>query len=143
YFLPFTPKTAGRTSRQKRRPSLADGAGEFFDHRDGGVPADAAVGDADAVDELVALGDELLGTFLEVALDHDRAEGGVASGDLGGEIGADPGLFVKVLFAVGVAAIDHDGGFESFGLEGPADFADAPGVVVGSGGGAAAEDDVA
>ncbi len=61
----------------------------------------------------------------------------------GAEGGADLGLVAVVLLAVGVAAVDHEGGLESLGLEGLADFADAFMIVVGADGAAAAEDDVA
>lgn len=112
-----------------------------MDHGDGGVPADAGVGDALAVGE----GGEvvhLLGALDEVALDHDGGDGGLAGGDLGGDVGGDDGLAAVVLAAVRVAAIDHEIGIEAGGDEFLLGVAHGVGVVVGAGG-AAAQDDVA
>ena len=93
------------------------------------------------VDELFA-GDEFLGPCDEVALEHDAHDALVAAGDLAGDVAADSGLLGVILVAVGVAAVDHDAGWDAGLFHLAAGFFDRCGVVV-DGLAAAAKDDVA
>jgi len=52
--------------------SNSDGLGEIFEYVDSGLPADAGVGDTDtSLEAGGALGRDLLGTLVEVRLNHD------------------------------------------------------------------------
>lgn len=101
---------------------------------DGGlglVPADAAVGYGKAVLQgFFWLGEGLV-TRLEVALDHGADDGFVAEA-LANDFFKDCGLTAGFLGAVGVVAVDHDGGFESGIVKGFAGFGDVLGAVVGA-----------
>src|SRR5688572_13281584 len=59
----------------------ADAFGERIEHRDGLLPANAAVGDAQSVHELLP-GHQILPTAFQVAFDHDAEDALVASGHL-------------------------------------------------------------
>jgi len=108
----------------------------------GGFPADAGVGDGDAVAEFVNGSGEGLVAFEEVAFEHDAHEGQGAVAALLDDAAPDVFLSGRDFAGVGVAAVDHDdlgqpgGGELLFGL------ADAFGVVVGALT-SATEDDVA
>lgn len=52
--------------------SDSDGLGEVLEDVDGGLPADAGIGDTDtSLEAGGALSRDLLGTLVEVGLDHD------------------------------------------------------------------------
>lgn len=106
---PFNPYVATnhpiptlRAVRGRRGlPPLAHGGGEVLEHGDGGVPVDAGVGDADALLESGgALGGDLLVTSVDVGLEHDTDDGGLAGAQLLGDGGGDLGLVVVVLEGV-------------------------------------------
>ena len=89
---------------------LEDGGVELVEHVDGGLPADAAVGNRDAVLELVdlaVLGLALL-ALVEMRLDHDTGDGVLAVLELLGDGVDHLGLVAEVLVRVAVRAVDHD-----------------------------------
>ena len=94
-----------------------------------------------AVDELFA-GDEFLRSCDEVAFKHDAHDALVAAGDLAGDVAADSGLLGVILVAVGVAAVDHDAGWDAGLFHLATGLFDRCSVVV-DGLAAAAKDDVA
>lgn len=101
------------------------------DGRLGLVPADAAVGYGNAVLQgFFWLGEGLVAR-LEVALDHGADDGFVGEA-LAHDFFEDGGLTTGFLGAVGVVAVDHDGGFESGIEEGFAGFGDVLGGIVGT-----------
>lgn len=120
---------------------LAHGGGELVEHRLGGGPVHAGVGDALAVGEWHA-GFAVLAAFDEMALDHDAGDGFAASGELFAEGGADERLLAVVFEAVAVAAINHDAGGKSACGELVGGGLDRCCVEVGAGF-ASAQDDVA
>ena len=71
------------------------------------VPADASVGNGDAVVKFVKRTGEGLTSLLEMALDHDGMDAVRARLDLGEGILEDGGLPGGVLAAVGMAAVYH------------------------------------
>ena len=76
--------------------------GEVLERRDGGLPVDAGVRDADALLEAGgALGGDLLVALVDVGLDHDADDGGLSLAELVGDGGGHLGLVAVVL--VGVA----------------------------------------
>lgn len=93
------------------RPVLASGnrlaprahrLGEVLERRDGRLPVDAGVGDADALLEAPGpLGGDLLVALVDVGLDHDADDGILALAELVGDGGGHLGLVAVVL--VGVA----------------------------------------
>lgn len=87
--------------------ALGNGLGELFQDGDRLVETDAGVRDADAVFQGLA-GDCVLAAWLQMALDHDACEAPISARDLFGQVGGHLGLVVVILFAVGVARIDHD-----------------------------------
>ncbi len=118
-----------------------EGGVGFADRGFGFVPADAAVGDGNSVLEVCfGLGEGLV-AGVEVALDHG-ADHGIIGEALAHDFFEDGGLTAGFFGAVGVVAVDHDGGFESGIEECFAGFGDVLGGIVGAAG-TAAEDDVA
>ena len=118
-----------------------EGGVGFADCGFGVVPADAAVGDGNSVLEVCfGLGEGLV-AGVEVALDHGADDGFVGEA-LAHDFFEDSGLTTGFLGAVGVVAVDHDGGFESGIEEGFAGFGDVLGGIVGAFG-SASEYDVA
>lgn len=108
-----------------------EGGVGFADCGFGVVPADAAVGDGNSVLEVcLGLGEGLI-AGVEVALDHGADDGFVGEA-LAHDFFEDSGLTTGFLGAVGVVAVDHDGGFESGIEEGFAGFGDVLGGIVGT-----------
>src|SRR6266550_4663314 len=89
-----------------RRPSSAHRCGEFLQHGDGPLPADAGVGDRLAVDELLRVL-EVLPAIGDERLDHDPDDAALALRDLGGDLAGDGGLPQIVLAAVAMARVDQ------------------------------------
>lgn len=84
------------------RPALSNSSSEVLKGGDGGVPVDAGIGDGDALLKAAgALRRDLLVALVDVGLDHDTDDAGLAVADLVGHIGGDLGLVAVVL--VGVA----------------------------------------
>lgn len=73
---------------------------------------------------------------LKVALDHGADDGFVGEA-LSDDFFKDGGLASRFLGAVGMVAVDHDGGFESGIEEGFACFGNVLGAIVGAAGAAA------
>ena len=127
--------------RAKDLPAFPHGSGKIVENADGIVPADAGVRDADAVSERrFTLGWDFLTTFVDVALDHEAHDGGLAGCDLVGDDAGDFGLIGVFLLRVPVAAVDHESVVGVCGPELGLCGCDAGGVVVGAGL-AASEDD--
>ena len=95
-----------RVSRSVGRASGANGGGEFAKNAERVVPTEAGVGDALSVDERL-VGNQLLSTCDEIALDHDSHDATISARDLGGDILRDLDLTLEIFVAVGMAAIDH------------------------------------
>ena len=68
--------------------ALAHGFGEVVDQGAAVFPADAGVGDAEAVDQGFPW-HEILTAGFEMAFDHDAENARIAGGDLAGDISAD------------------------------------------------------
>src|SRR5260221_7136731 len=127
--------------RARALPSLTDRAGQVREKRRGGVPAQAAVGDAHSVGEALRIA-KLLLPLLEEALYHDAEDPGAAGSDLTCDVACDLRLLSVVLAAVTVAAIDENALTKAGLREQLADVRDAGCFVVGPGG-AAPQNDMA
>lgn len=91
--------------------ALLGGLVERIEGLDGGVPVNARVGDGDTVlESRGALGGDVLAPSVDVGLDHDTSDGGLAGRELGADVRADLGLVVVVLARVSVGAVDHERG---------------------------------
>src|SRR5690606_6058844 len=114
--------------------------GEHLEERDGGVPAEATVGDALPEDERLS-GHEVLPALDEVRLDHGADEATIAFGYLSGDVPRHFRLALVFLGGVRVRAVDHHPLGELRAGELLAGGRDGRGVVVGRL--SAAQDDVA
>ena len=89
----------------------------FAQHGFGILPADAAVGDGDAVMKLAAVAGERLASGLDVALEHHAHDGTVPGHPLGQHVPPHDRLPPVILARVGMAAVDDHAGGQSGGLE--------------------------
>jgi hypothetical protein len=81
-----------------QRPPLSHGAGKLLQCLYGALPADASIGDADALLQSTwALGRYFLAPFVDVRFDHDAYDAGLAGADLVGNGLCDFGLVAVVL----------------------------------------------
>ena len=93
----------GKLLLDEESTALLGGLIECVEGVNGGVPVDASIGDGDTVLEAGwALGGNVLATRVDVGLDHDTGNRGLASSKLSADIGADLGLVVVVLLGVAV-----------------------------------------
>lgn len=84
------------------RSALRNSSSEVLESSDGGLPVDASIGDGHALLQAAgALRWDLLVALVDVGLDHDTDDAGLAVSDLVGHILCDLGLVAVVL--VGVA----------------------------------------
>lgn len=73
----------GRNTLGAHCTSRANGIGQLLQHLDRRLPADAGVGDADTLLETRGtLGRHLLSTLVDVGLDHDANNAGLAFAEL-------------------------------------------------------------
>ena len=119
--------------RTQDLPPFPHGSGKVVQNAYGIVPADAGVGDADAISERgFALGRDFLAAFVDVTLNHEAHDGGLAVCNLLGDDAGDLGLIGMFLFRVAVAAIDHQPVVGVCGFEFSLCGRDISGVVVGA-----------
>src|SRR5690625_7670496 len=76
----------------------------------GGLPADAAIGDRDAILQAGGVVPDILSARVEMALHHEAGDGAVAGQNLAGDVFHDPRLQLGLLAGIGVAAVHHDVG---------------------------------
>ena len=95
---------AERHGRSRRSAPLGEPPGGVAENPLGAFPAEAAVGDRDAVAQFAA---ERLATVEQVAFQHYPDQVAGADQALVQHAGEDAGLVQRVLAAVGVTAIDH------------------------------------
>lgn len=85
-------------------PPRCNGVGEVIEHSDGALPVNAGICDGDALLERAGtFGWDLLVALVDVGLDHDGDDAGLALAELIGDDLCDLGLVAVVL--VGVAYI--------------------------------------
>lgn len=106
---------------------------EIIQHLNGHLPVDASIGDTDTLEESGrSLGRHLLVTLVDIRLDHDTDDGGLALSQLIGNLLGDDRLVKVVLLGVTVGAINHEDLTLLLSAEGLARTADALTVVVGT-----------
>ena len=97
------------------RPALRHSSSKVLKHANRGVPVNASIGDGHALLQAAgALRRHLLVALIDVGLDHDTDDAGLAVADLVGNVLGDLGL-VAVVF-VGVACVMLD--IDSLGVRG-------------------------
>jgi hypothetical protein len=80
------------------RPALCNSGSKVLEHAHGGVPVNARIGDRDALLEAAgALRGDLLVALVDVGLDHDTNDAGLAVADLVCDVLGDLGLVAVVL----------------------------------------------
>ena len=83
------------------RPALRDSSGEILEHTNSGVPINASIGDRDTLLEAAGtLRGDLLVALVDVGLDHDTNNAGLAIADLVCDVLGDLGLVAVVLIGV-------------------------------------------
>ena len=97
----------------------------------GGGPVDAFVGDGDPRVEEGGVGLHGLVAALEVAFEHEAADGGLSGFDLGEHVPKHEALAVGSLAGVAVGAVDDDVLRQVGVAEGIHAGGDAAGIVVG------------
>lgn len=106
---------------------------EIVQHLDGHLPVNASIGDTDALEESGrSLGGHLLVTLVDIRLNHDTDDGGLALAQLIGDLLGDDRLVKVVLPGVTVGAVHHEDLTLLLSAEGLARTADALAVVVGT-----------
>jgi hypothetical protein len=82
-------------------PAIPDRSGKILENRDGVVPVDAGIGDADALPQSSgAFGRHLLVALVDVGLDHHTDDGSLALAKLVGDDLGNLGLVAMVLIRV-------------------------------------------
>ena len=83
----------------------------------GGFPIKAGIGDRDAVEELGGISAEGLSSVFDVTLQHGSDDVAAACGPLFQNALPDFGLPGGIFAAIGMTAVDHDGGRDFGSLE--------------------------
>lgn len=119
--------TLGRAQSTARTDTI----GQIVQHVNRHLPVDAGIGDTDALEESGGtLGGHLLATLVDIRLDHDTDDSGLALAQLVGDLLRDDRLVEVVLLRVAVGAIHHEDLALLLGAEGLARTADTLAVVV-------------
>ena len=83
------------------RPPLSDGRGQVLERVDGALPVDASIGDGDTLLQAArALRWDLLVALVDVGLNHDTDDAGLAVANLVGNVLCYEGLVAVVLVRV-------------------------------------------
>jgi hypothetical protein len=108
----------------------------------GGFPAQAGVGDADAVFQISVVFRHGLAAFIQKAFEHQPGQGRVAAGALRDDVASHFFLLGVLLVRIRMTAIDHDRRLAAGFFQGAHRFRNAFRIVVRASA-AAAQDDVA
>src|SRR5262245_41696448 len=117
------PSGCSRTRPPRDGPSAVCAAaraytlGQLVEDGHRRIPAQARVGDALAINEVVAI-DEVLTAVDEEALHHHADDASLALGELGGDLADHQRLAAMVLGGVAVAGVDHEPGRRRCGTRG-------------------------
>jgi hypothetical protein len=111
-FESVNPGAIDSVCKSNALSALRDGERQRIEGFDGGVPVDASVRNALPVAELPARHMRLLARD-QIALDHHADDTAVSGSNLIGHRIDDIGLVFRVIAAIGMARVDHDGPMQS------------------------------